>query len=126
MLESADIVVFAATVDSAKSRAFYERILGLCCVSDDPYALVFDANGVQLRIQKVTSLTPQPHTLLGWSIVSIDSTVRDLADRGIVFERYVHIQQDSKGVWTSPSGARVAWMKDPDGNVLSLTETPRR
>jgi hypothetical protein len=70
-------------------------------------------------------LTPQPHTLVGWLVSSIDAAVRDLASRGAEFERYPHFQQDQWGVWTSPSGAKVAWRKDPDGNLLSLTEPPR-
>jgi catechol 2,3-dioxygenase-like lactoylglutathione lyase family enzyme len=123
MLATAQIVPFAATVDSAKARA--EGVLGLRCVSDDPFALVLDANGVQLRMQKVATLSPQPHTLLGWSLASIDAVVRELSGRGVVFERYPHFQQDPQGVWTSPNGARVAWLRDPDGNLLSLTEPPR-
>jgi catechol 2,3-dioxygenase-like lactoylglutathione lyase family enzyme len=122
MLGTAHIIAFAATVDSTNARAFYEGALGLRCVSDDQFALVLDANGVQLRIQKVATLAPQPHTLLGWSVPSIDSAVRQLASRGVAFERYPHFQQDRQGVWTSPSGAKVAWFKDPDGNLLSLTE----
>jgi catechol 2,3-dioxygenase-like lactoylglutathione lyase family enzyme len=122
MLATAQLVAFAATVDSVKARAFYEGILGLRCVSEDVFALVFDANGIQLRIQKVDSLTAQQHTQLGWSVLSIDAEVRELAARGVVFERYPQIQQDHQGVWRSPSGAKVAWFKDPDGNVVSLTE----
>ena len=125
MLNNAPIIAFAATVDSANARAFYEGALGLRCISDDQFALVLDANGVQLRIQKVVTLAPQPHTLLGWSVTSIDSAARTLASRGVVFERYPHVQQDQQGVWTSHSGAKVAWFKDPDGNLLSLTEPAR-
>jgi catechol 2,3-dioxygenase-like lactoylglutathione lyase family enzyme len=122
MIRSAHIVAFAATTDSSKARAFYAGVLGLRCVSEDPFALVFDANGVQLRIQKVTSLTPQPHTQLGWTVASINDAVRELTSRGAVFERFPHFQQDQKGIWNSPSGAKVAWFKDPDGNLISLTE----
>jgi catechol 2,3-dioxygenase-like lactoylglutathione lyase family enzyme len=88
MLNNASIIAFAATVDSTKARAFYEGVLGLRCVSDDPFALVLDANGVQLRIQKVSTFAPQPHTLLGWSVTYIDSAARNLANRGVAFERY--------------------------------------
>jgi catechol 2,3-dioxygenase-like lactoylglutathione lyase family enzyme len=125
MLNNTPIIAFAATLDSTNARAFYEGVLGLRCISEDQFALVLDANGVQLRIQKVVTLAPQPHTLLGWSVTSIDSAVRKLASRGVAFERYPHFQQDQQGVWTSPSGAKVAWFKDPDGNLLSLTEPAR-
>jgi len=122
MLGTARIVAFGATRDSARSRAFYEGVLGLTFIEEDSYACVFDAGGVQLRIQKVQSLVPQPHTMLGWSVASIGTVVTSLAGRGVTMERYGFLKQDENGVWTSPSGAKIAWMKDPDGNLLSLTE----
>jgi len=122
MLGTAKIVAFGATRDSARSRAFYEGVLGLSFIEDNPYACVFDAGGVQLRMQKVRSLTPQPHTMLGWSVASIGDVVASLVGKGVTMERYGFLEQDEHGVWTSPSGAKIAWMKDPDGNLISLTE----
>jgi len=122
MLGTARIVAFGATVDSAKSRAFYESVLGLRFIQEDAFACVFDAGGVQLRIQKLQSLTPQPHTMLGWSVSSIKDVVTHLAEKGVVMERYGFLEQDERGVWTSPSGAKIAWLKDPDGNLISVTQ----
>jgi len=122
MLASAKIVAFGATTDSARSRAFYEHVLGLTFLQEDAFACVFDAGGVQLRIQKVQNLTPHPHTMLGWSVSSIIDVVTSLARKGVVIERYGFLEQDDRGVWTSPSGAKIAWMKDPDGNLLSVTQ----
>jgi catechol 2,3-dioxygenase-like lactoylglutathione lyase family enzyme len=119
------IMAFAATTDSAKARAFYEGVLGLRFVSEDAFAVVYDVGGVELRIQKVQALTPQPHTQLGWSVSSIDKVVEELGGRGAVFEKYSYLKQDPQGIWTAPSGAKVAWLKDPDGNLLSLTELSR-
>jgi hypothetical protein len=48
--------------------------------------------------------------------------VRDLKERGVAFERFAGVDQDELGIWHAPSGARVAWFKDPDGNTLSLTQ----
>jgi catechol 2,3-dioxygenase-like lactoylglutathione lyase family enzyme len=125
MLGHAKIIAFAATADSARARAFYEGVLGLPFVSEDAFAIVYDADGVQLRIQKVQVLTPQPYTQLGWSVPSIEEVVKALASRGAVFERYANLGQDAFGIWTAPSGAKVAWLRDPDGNLLSLTEPLR-
>src|SRR5215472_4343782 len=120
MLRTANIVAFIATVDSSKARTFYEDVLGLRVISDDAISTVYDANGVELRMQKVKALTPQPHTALGWSVSSIHDSLKALASRGTVFEKYPYLQQDNDGIWSSPSGAKVAWFKDPDGNLLSL------
>jgi predicted enzyme related to lactoylglutathione lyase len=99
-------------------------VLGLSFVSEDDFAVVYDALGIDLRLQKVRELTPQPHTALGWSVAGIDQVVRDIAARGGRFERFPPLEQDAAGIWKSPSGARVAWLRDPDGNLLSLTERP--
>jgi catechol 2,3-dioxygenase-like lactoylglutathione lyase family enzyme len=126
MLGDSGLVAFLATTDATRARAFYEGVLGLRFVSDDPFAVVYSAGGVELRLQKVPQLTPQPHTALGWSVTGIDSMVAGIAARGGKFERFPPMQQDAAGIWQSPSGARIAWLKDPDGNLLSLTEAQAR
>jgi catechol 2,3-dioxygenase-like lactoylglutathione lyase family enzyme len=121
-LGNASLIAFLATTDAARARTFYEGTLGLQVVEDSPFALVVDADGTMVRIQKVEAFTPHPFTALGWGVDDVTATVRDLAKKGIAFNRYPGLEQDADGVWTSPAGARIAWFSDPDGNVLSLTE----
>jgi len=122
MLTGSNIVAFVATTNGVKARFFYQQVLGLDFISDDEFAIVLSANGVELRIQKVQSLTPHQHTQLGWSVTSIADVLRALRAKGVEFESYPFLQQDELGIWMSPSGAKVAWFRDPDGNLLSLTE----
>ncbi|MDP9203777.1 MAG: VOC family protein [Gemmatimonadota bacterium] len=125
MLGTKDIVAFVPSRNPAKARAFYEGILGLRFVSEDPFALVLDANGVMVRVANVSSVDgfkPAPFTILGWLVDDIGGTIKNLNKKGVKFERFPGMEQDQLGVWSSPSGARVAWFKDPDGNVLSLTQ----
>lgn len=124
MLDRSHLMAFAATTDPQRARSFYEGVLGLRLVEHSPFALVFDANGTVLRIQVVSELTPQPHTALGWSVADIEAAVAALAGRAVAFERFPGLEQDRHGVWASPSGARILWFKDPDGNLLSLTQPP--
>ena len=122
MLADCTVVAFVATRDAAKARPFYEEVLGLRLISDEPWAIVFEAGGTTIRVQKVDSFEPHPFTALGWNVSDIDATVDALAARQVLFRRFPGMTQDDRGVWASPSGARVAWFKDPDGNVLSLTQ----
>jgi catechol 2,3-dioxygenase-like lactoylglutathione lyase family enzyme len=122
MLDAADVVAFVGTARADEARAFYRDVLGLALVDEGPFALVFDARGVMLRVTKVDAVAPAPYTVLGWSVADVDAAVAGLAGRGVVFECYPGMAQDARGVWTSPSGARIAWFRDPDGNVLSLTQ----
>ena|SRR5690349_3825578 len=123
MLGKATITAFVATAHPARSRQFYQDTLGLRFVSDDQFAIVFDCAGIQLRIQKLAKLQPHAFTALGWQVPNIRAAVQGLAKRGVSCERYAHLEQDDGGVWLAPSGAKVAWFKDPDGNLLSLTES---
>jgi catechol 2,3-dioxygenase-like lactoylglutathione lyase family enzyme len=125
MLENADLIAFVPTRDPQRARRFYEKTLGLEFVSEDPFALVFNAHGVVLRIANVSTVKdfkPAPFTILGWRVSSAASTVRALREKGIEFERFQGMDQNALGIWHSPSGAQVAWFKDPDGNILSITE----
>lgn len=122
MLGTSELAAFVATKDPEQAREFYEGKLGLRFVSDEPYAIVFDANGTTLRIQKVQDVLPLPYTALGWHVTDITSVVASLAAKGVSFERYEFIPQDNLGIATFPGGAKVAWFKDPDGNLLSLDE----
>ena len=121
-LGTCDLIAFVATKDANRARTFYETTLGLRLLSNDAFALVFDANGTMVRIAKVRELTPPRQTVLGWSVPDIQAAAAQLERRGVVFERYEGFAQDDIGIWTAPDGARVAWFKDPDGNLLSLTQ----
>src|SRR4030095_4437564 len=122
MLGSHRIVAFVATSRPENAKAFYSGTLGLHFISQDPFALVFDAGGPMLRVAIVKEVQAAPYTVLGWDVPDITKAVRDLVTKGVRFERYKGLPQDDSGVWKAPSGARVAWFKDPDGNLLSLTQ----
>jgi catechol 2,3-dioxygenase-like lactoylglutathione lyase family enzyme len=113
---------FVPTVRPKEAKSFYQDILGLKLLSEDDFALEFDINGSLLRVTTVQNLTPQPFTILGWNVDDIVSVIRQLNNKNIFCERYDFFEQDDLGIWTSPNGSKVAWFKDPDGNVLSLTE----
>ncbi|MBI3838630.1 MAG: VOC family protein [Planctomycetia bacterium] len=122
MLNASKLVCFAATANPTKALEFYRDTLGLPLVDHSPFAIVFDSNGTMLRVQKVQDLSPVNYTVLGWQVDDIRVTIEQLTARGVRFERYDGMAQNTQGIWTPPDGSRVAWFKDPDGNALSLTE----
>jgi catechol 2,3-dioxygenase-like lactoylglutathione lyase family enzyme len=124
MLKAQPIIAFVATTDPARAKAFYAGTLGLRFVSEDPFALVFDAARTMLRVAVVPQLKPAGYTVLGWLVPDIRRAIRGLVRRGVAFERFDGFGQDEDGIWASPSGAHVAWFRDPDGNMLSLTQLP--
>ncbi len=121
MLGSIDIVAFVPTKDFEKARAFYEGVLGLRFVKNDGFAMVLDANGIKVRVAKA-QFTPAPFTILGWQVPDIKKMAEGLQAKGVKFERFGFFEQDALGIWTAPGGDKVAWFKDPDGNVLSVSQ----
>ncbi len=121
MLGSIDIVAFIPTKDPEKARAFYEGVLGLRFVKDDGFALVLDANGIMVRVAKA-QFTPAPFTILGWQVTDIENVAAALQQKGVQFERFGFFEQDPLGIWTAPTGDKVAWFKDPDENILSISQ----
>jgi catechol 2,3-dioxygenase-like lactoylglutathione lyase family enzyme len=122
MLGSRPIIGFVATTDSSRARAFYGAKLGLRFIANDGFALVFESDDTMIRVVKVDGFVPAPYTILGWQVEAIQATVAVLTERGVVFERYAGLEQDQLGIWTAPGGAQVAWFKDPDGNLLSVSQ----
>ena len=122
MLGSTNIVAFVPTKDAVKARAFYEGVLGLRFVNDDGFAMVLDANGIMIRVAKAGEFTPAQFTILGWQVTGSEKVVAGLQARGVKFEIFGFFKQDDLGIWTAPTGDKVAWFKDPDGNILSVSE----
>jgi catechol 2,3-dioxygenase-like lactoylglutathione lyase family enzyme len=125
MLAEARLMAFVATQDAERAKDFYQHVLGLRLIADEPYALVFDAHGTLLRVQKAGAFTPHPFTSLGWEVPDLHAVLRALKARGIAAERFAHLQADELGAW-SAGDALISWFKDPDGNLLSLTQHVRK
>lgn len=118
-----NLIAFVPIVDVERAKAFYGDTLGLRLVAEEPpFALVFEANGIMLRLVMAKKLPESFGTVLGWEVAEIGREVKSLQQSGVRFERYEGMEQDSLGIWTTPTGAKVAWFKDPDGNLLSVSQ----
>jgi len=123
MLNNFQIVAFVPTTDYKRARSFYVDTLGLEFISEDPFAMVLRANRNMVRVVKAAKFTPAQGTILGWEVTDIEKVVRALGNKGVTFEKYPWVKDErGLGIWTTPNGDQVAWFKDPDGNVLSVSE----
>ena len=121
-LSQAKIIGFIPSTDLEASLAFFKDTLGLLLTREDEYALEFDISGAKLRITKVAEFTPANYTILGWEIPDIESAVTALMKKGVHFEKFAGLPQNELCICSFPGGSKVAWLKDPDGNTLSLTQ----
>jgi catechol 2,3-dioxygenase-like lactoylglutathione lyase family enzyme len=122
MLGSSDVVAFVGTADAVHAKHFYGDVLGLPLESETEFAVVFKTPSARLRVTLVERVQPAPYTVLGWGVEDIAETIGVLGERGVKFARFDGVEQDELGIWKSPGGAQVAWFKDPDGNLLSITQ----
>jgi catechol 2,3-dioxygenase-like lactoylglutathione lyase family enzyme len=122
MLTEASLVAFVGVSDIDRAHAFYGGALGLPLVESTGFANVYEAGGTPLRVTRVDEPASAGYTVLGWIVSDIAGTIGALGERGVVFERFPGVEHDERGAWTAPDGSRIAWFRDPDGNVLSLQE----
>jgi catechol 2,3-dioxygenase-like lactoylglutathione lyase family enzyme len=122
MLRNQTLVAFMATSKPDAARALFEGVRGLTFVGEHEHLVMFQSGATQLMLQKTTAVTPPHGAALGWSVGDLRGTMKALVDRGVTFERFEGMDQDASGVWSPASGTGVAWFKDPDGNLLSLSQ----
>jgi len=121
-LQQARLEAFTATIDPERARVFYADVLGLGLLYETPFSMVFDANGVHLRVQFVEQVVSPPYTVLGWVVDDLAATLSELSGKGVAPERFPQLDLDAQGVWEVPDGSRIAWIRDPDGNTISLAQ----
>lgn len=119
-------VAYVPTPDPKRAARWYASKLGMTHVADAAFESVVRDAGLTIRLTQVEPFEPTPFTILGWEVRDLDATMRQLKAKRVRFVYYPNIgmPKDTR-VWTSPAGARVAWLQDRDGNVLSLTQLPR-
>lgn len=122
MTNSRTPISFVATDHPETAKMFYRDTLGLELIESSPYALAFSDGGHMLRVQIVAEHIPVSHTVHGWQVADIEQEITALRSKGVEFLTFDQLEQNASGVWTSPGGHKIAWLKDPSGNVLSLTE----
>jgi catechol 2,3-dioxygenase-like lactoylglutathione lyase family enzyme len=112
--------------DPEAARGFYEDILGLRVeAGDHGFLMLKVADGRDVLVYPSPQHRPGSYTVLNFHVPDIEVAVRDLAGRGVVFEKYAGTQMatDALGVFRK-GGPLIAWFADPAGNLLSVIEQP--
>jgi catechol 2,3-dioxygenase-like lactoylglutathione lyase family enzyme len=115
-------IIWTSNVEAAER--FYVDILGLALRGRSDGALVFDVGGSDLRVGPVPETRRGEHTVMGFAVPDVDAAIEFLHARGVETERFESMPHTENGSLTTPDGARVAWFRDPDGNILSVVQFP--
>ena len=122
MLASSTLQTIVLTSRIAEAEKFYSGVLGLPLNGESHGALIYDVGGSDLRVSPVPETQPSAHTVLGFAVPNLRAIVELLKQRGVSLERIAGLTHDSTGILTTPDGAKVAWFRDPDGNLLSMVQ----
>jgi catechol 2,3-dioxygenase-like lactoylglutathione lyase family enzyme len=122
ILAAARPAIVICTRDRERATAFYRDMLGLELAREDNLASVFNFGGATLHVSVVADFVAHEHTILGFCVPDVAVAVSALREKGVAFDIYPGFTQDELGILNVPGGSvRVAWMRDPDGNLLSVT-----
>lgn len=122
MRSEQNLFTFVPVTDGDRAKAFYEGVLKLTVLEETPFAVVLKVPGGTLRLAKTPEFNPQPFSLVGWVVPDLAADMAQLRESGVTFEQFPGLPQDEAGVWTVPDGTQICWFRDPDGNLLSLTQ----
>ena len=109
--------------DLQKAKKFYSETLGVT-VKDNPMGLIelhFE-NGANVLVYPKPNHEAATYTVINFPVDDIEKTVDGLSNKGVTFEQYKELQTDAKGISHNPQGPKIAWFKDPAGNILSVLE----
>jgi catechol 2,3-dioxygenase-like lactoylglutathione lyase family enzyme len=108
--------------DVQKAKEFYGRILGLEVSEAHGLLNLHIAGGSKVLIYPKANHTPATFTILNFPVDNIEQAVDELTNRGVRFEIYEgELKTDKKGIFRG-EGPKIAWFKDPAGNILSVLE----
>ena len=109
--------------DIEKAKAFYSKTLGLD-VTDNPMGLIeLRIAGNAIMVYPKPNHEPATFTILNFPVDDVEKAVDELKAKGVVFEQYEgEIKTNEKGISVSPAGPKIAWFKDPAGNILSVLQ----
>jgi len=122
MLATSRLQTLVWTSKIVEATRFYSDVLGLPFKGTSHGASIYEVGGGELRISPVPSTKPSEHTVVGFAVDDIGAAVAMLGARGVPFERIAGFPHDERGVLKTPDGAKVAWFRDPDGNLLSIVQ----
>jgi len=116
-----DAVATLAVKDLDAAGRFYQDTLGLSRAGDpDEESLVFESGDTTINVYRSTFAGTNKATALTWAVDDVEDVVRTLKSKGVKFEHYDLPETRREGDVHVSGDLKVAWFKDPDGNILSV------
>jgi catechol-2,3-dioxygenase len=121
MLRETDAIATLAVKDLGVATQFYEQTLGLSRAGgEDGEVVMFDSGDTTINVYRSSFAGTNKATALTWTVDDVDDVVRTLKSKGVRFEHYDLPDTKRVGDVHIAGDVKVAWFKDPDGNILSV------
>jgi predicted enzyme related to lactoylglutathione lyase len=123
MLRDAEVKAYVPVSDVERGRQFYEGVLELKAVDGNSEGVMFEcANHSQFFMYRSEGAGTSQASTLFWDVADVEKEIADLKSRGVTFEHYDTPGMEMTGDIHEGGGAKAAWFKDPDGNILALVQ----
>jgi catechol 2,3-dioxygenase-like lactoylglutathione lyase family enzyme len=121
MLGTKDATVTLAVKDVKKARKFYEDTLGLKRVDGDGDWIAYKSGNSTILVYESEYAGTNQATAVTWPVgEELESIVQNLKSKGVTFEHYDLPDTTRKGDVHLAGGIKMAWFKDPDGNIHGI------
>jgi catechol 2,3-dioxygenase-like lactoylglutathione lyase family enzyme len=121
LLGDIDAIATLAVKDLDKAKEFYEKTLGMRPAGDnEPGTIAYKCGAATILVYESKFAGTNKATAATWAVRDLDSMVRALKSRGVVFEHYDFPGVTREGDIHIAGRMKNAWLKDPDGNILAI------
>ena len=123
MLQHAPMYAYLPAGDLARARRFYEEQLGLRPIDPGPQGVTYEFAGqTACFLYATTNAGTSKASQAFWRVTDVDREIAELKSRGVVFKDYPMEGTRSPSGAITAGGAKAAWFKDTEGNILALIQ----
>jgi predicted enzyme related to lactoylglutathione lyase len=120
MLSTAPIRAYIPALDVQRARNFYEQMIGLTLKEDYAGGVIYECGGTEVFLYPTDNAGTSKASQAYWQVDDVEAEVAELKARGVVFEEYEGFAM--KNSIATGGGAKTAWFKDPEGNIMAISE----
>jgi predicted enzyme related to lactoylglutathione lyase len=122
MLRAAPIRAYLPVSDLSRARNFYEKTLGLAPKEEYAGGVIYECGGAEVFMYPTKNAGTSKASQAFWQVEDVEAEVAELKARGVVFEEYDMPGIRMKNSIATGGGAKTAWFKDTEGNILAVSQ----
>jgi predicted enzyme related to lactoylglutathione lyase len=122
MLSTSPIRAYIPVLDVARARKFYEEIIGLRPKLEYAGGVVYECGGAEVFMYPTPNAGTSKASQAFWQVADVEAEVADLKARGLKFEEYNMPGMTMENSIVTAGGAKTAWFKDTEGNILAISQ----